>query len=169
MWILGIGLEQREALKTHQGFFGDLVKLIKSELKQAGNIETPQELEVTRERIRESFPLVFDTEVLLWRVLLEQGHTIVERLMAVILDAPSRDVADFYVDTLVDICNEMPAAYKQLWFTNAFQRTPGNVLTEEEKLSHLNYLVQPHKKKDGLIENFDMIAKRARNAKNRGN
>lgn len=107
---------------------------------------------------------MFDTEALVWRVLLEQGHTIVERLMGVLLDAPSRDVAVYYVDALVDICIEMPAAYKQLWFTSAFQRTPGNVLTEEEKMSHLNYLVRSHKSKDGLEENFDIIAKRARNA-----
>jgi len=33
MWILGIGLEHREALKTHQGFFSDLVKLLQSDLK----------------------------------------------------------------------------------------------------------------------------------------
>jgi hypothetical protein len=73
MWILGIGLEHRDALKTHQGFFSDLVKLLQSELRQAGGIDTPQELEVTRERVRESFPQIFDTEVILWKVLLEQG------------------------------------------------------------------------------------------------
>jgi len=105
----------------------------------------------------------------MWKVLLEQGQTIVERVMGVIMEAPSKDVVDFYVDTLVDICHEMPAQYKQIWFTQAFQRTPGNVLTEEEKLTHLNYLVKQHRKKDGLIENFDIIAKRARNAQNRGN
>jgi hypothetical protein len=73
MWIIGIGLDHRDALKTHQGFFSDLVKLLQTDLKQAGNIETPQELEVTRERVRESFPHIFDTEVIMWRVLLEQG------------------------------------------------------------------------------------------------
>lgn len=41
MWILGIGLEQKDALSTHIGFFRELVKLLKSELKQAGSIDTP--------------------------------------------------------------------------------------------------------------------------------
>ncbi len=89
--------------------------------------------------------------------------------MEVILSAPSKDIVDYYVDDLVVICYEMPTEYKRQWFTNAFQHTPGNVLTEEEKLNHLNYLLVPHKSKDGLIENFDIIAKRARNAINRGN
>jgi hypothetical protein len=89
---------------------------------------------------------------------------IVERVMQVILEAPPRDVADYYSDILIDICFEFPPAYKQMWFTHAFQRTPGNVLTDEEKQTHLDYLVSSHKKKEGLVENFDIIAKRARNA-----
>lgn len=124
---------------------------------------------MTRERIREHHPDIFDSEVILWKFLLEQGQNIVDRLMGVVLDAPGRSVVEYYVDTLVDLCTIMPAAYRRVWFTSAFQRTPGNVLTEEEKLSHLEYLAKPHKTKDGLIENFDIIAKRARNEKNRGN
>lgn len=42
-------------------------------------------------------------------------------------------------------------------------------MTEEEKQTHLNYLMRSHKKNDGLREDFEKIAKRARNAINRGN
>lgn len=39
-WALGIGQEHREALKTHQGFFAELLKTLREDLKQAGSIET---------------------------------------------------------------------------------------------------------------------------------
>lgn len=94
---------------------------------------------------------------------------IVDRIFDVVLRAPSRDIVDNYVDLLVGICMHMPPHQKQIWFSSVFSRTPGNVLTDEEKQSHLIYLVGSHKKNDGLIENFDIIAKRARNASNRAN
>jgi|LauGreDrversion4_2_1035121.scaffolds.fasta_scaffold30062_4 hypothetical protein len=84
------------------------------------------------------------------------------------MNAPSRDVIDYIADIAVAMCFYMPSVYKQAWFSQSFQRVPGNVLTDEEKQSHLSYLIMSHKKKDGLLENFDMIAKRARNAINRG-
>lgn len=32
MWVLGLGIDQIEALKTHQGFFCDLLKMLRSDL-----------------------------------------------------------------------------------------------------------------------------------------
>jgi hypothetical protein len=89
--------------------------------------------------------------------------------MDFILSAPNRDVINYAVDILVDICFVMPTQYKQAWFSKAFSRIPGFVLTEEEKITQLDYLVQSHIKRVGLTENFDIIAKRARNAVNRNN
>lgn len=56
-----------------------------------------------------------------------------------------------------------------MWFQQALARIPGSVLTDEEKQMNLSYFVESHRKKDGLMDRFDIIAKRARNAANRGN
>ena len=51
-------------------------------------------------------------------------------------------------------------------------KIPGDVLTEEEKIRHLEKIMiegSATEKKDPIIDNFDTIAKRARNSINRGN
>lgn len=70
-----------------------------------------------------------------------RGQSITDSLINVLLNAPPRDVADYIVDDLVAICLHIPSAYKQVWFTQALIRIPGNVLTEEEKGSNLSYFV----------------------------
>jgi hypothetical protein len=72
-WVVGLGMEHKEALKMHQSFFENLVRLIKADLKQAGSIDTVEELEQTRALIKGNFNDVYDTEAVLWRFLLEQG------------------------------------------------------------------------------------------------
>jgi hypothetical protein len=68
-WFLGLGLEHPEAIKTHQSFFNELLKTLRSDLKQAGPIDTIQDLEETAKRIKE-FVGVYESEVKLWSALL---------------------------------------------------------------------------------------------------
>jgi hypothetical protein len=92
----------------------------------------------------------------------------VTRYIEVILDVPPRNVVDKINDVLISIALHFTPEHKQVWFTHAFAKIPGYVLTEEEKHRHLAKVLQPAKK-GTLEDNFDIIAKRARNAINRGN
>lgn len=51
----------------------------------------------------------------------------------------------------------------------AFMKIPEDVLTEEDKTKFLDMIVKPNVKRTKLIDNFDMMAKRARNTQNRSN
>ena len=73
-------------------------------------------------------------------------------------------MVDYFVDVLVGIALNFPVERKRLWFAEAFKRIPGNVLTAEEKGRHLDKICLESPSSDKLIENFDIIAKRARNA-----
>jgi hypothetical protein len=100
--------------------------------------------------------------------LIDNGQTIVSRLIEFMLTAPPSDVVDHLVDELVATCVYIPSQYKESWFALALYRIPNNILTAEEKDNHLTYLVQSHKKRDGLMDNFYVIAKRAKNVMGRG-
>lgn len=105
----------------------------------------------------------------MWNWLLQNGQSIIIKYIAVILDAPSRSVVDKFVDVLVKFSLNFPPQYKQQWFTAGFIKIPGDVLTEEEKTRHLERIMKEPAKEDAIIDNFDTIAKRARNSINRGN
>lgn len=92
---------------------------------------------------------------------------IVDDIVKVILSAPSRSIADLYVDILVVITLTFSAEQKQPWFTQAYQKIPDDVLTEEEKILHIQKVLQPASK-DTLYDYFDIVSKRSRNSYNRG-
>jgi len=100
--------------------------------------------------------------------MLDNGQTIVSRLIENILAAPPSDVVDHLIDDLVAICVYIPSQFKESWFALALYRIPNNILTAEEKDNHLTYLVQEHNRREGLMDNFYVIAKRAKNVMGRG-
>lgn len=85
----------------------------------------------------------------------------------VIMSAPPRSILDKLLDVLVAISREFPSQYKQQWFSSVFQRVPTNVLTQEEKGDFLNKILKPERE-EVLLDDFEIIAKRAKNSVLRG-
>lgn len=104
MWIRGIGVDHRDAIKMHTEFIQHLLMGIRSRISQGGPIETMQQLDEAEKVIRQALPDVHPNEVVVWRYLLQQGQFIVDATMKIILEAPSRDIVDYYTDILVYIC-----------------------------------------------------------------
>lgn len=168
-WYLGIGIEHREAIQTHASFMTILISNLKNDLSQIGHVDTIGQIsEGEFVKILEAFPDIHANELLVWKILIEQGQQIIDRVLEIVLQAPSRDATDYLVDILVSFSMNMPSASRKQWFTTAFQRIPGNILTEEEKHTYVQYLTESHKKKDGVRERFEIIAKRARNVSGHG-
>lgn len=71
MWALGVGIEHPEAIRTHKHFFLQLLEKIKDDLKQAGSIDTPEQIEETSRIISERFPTVHPNEAIVWSFLLQ--------------------------------------------------------------------------------------------------
>ena len=104
MWIRGIGVEHRDAIKTHTEFINLLLEGLRNRLQQGGPIDTPQQLDEAEKVIREAIPTVYPNEIVVWRYILQQGQIIVDRTMDVVLGAPNRDIVEYYTDILVCIC-----------------------------------------------------------------
>ena len=118
--------------------------------------------------VRDAFPQIHVNEVAVWKYMLDKSGHMINKLMESILSAPSVDIVDHMIATMVVFCHNLPANYKQSWFQATFARVPNNILTEEEKVNQLNDIIKYAKKKDILRENIEIIARRARNVIGRG-
>lgn len=63
--------------------------------------------------VRDSFPQIHVNEVAVWKYMLEKGSHMINKLMEAILSAPSRDIVDHMIASMVAFCHNMPASYKQ--------------------------------------------------------
>ena len=118
--------------------------------------------------VSDTFPQIHVNEVAVWKYMLDKGGLMISKLMESVLSAPSRDIVDHMIATIVVFSHNMPDNYKQVWFQTTFARIPNNILTEEEKGNQLSDIIKYAKKKDVLRENIEIIAKRARNVAGRG-
>lgn len=155
VWSLGIGIEQSNAVETHTEFFNTLVKVLSKDIQTIQDISNPEQVMNSG---------LDQNEILLWNLFIAEGQNIVQKYVDVILAAPSKSVVYRFVDVLVEVALEFPVENKRLWFSQAFKSIPGDVLTEEEKCRQLEKICMINPKPDRLIENFDIIAKRARNS-----
>eukprot|EP00347_Sterkiella_histriomuscorum_P023855 403333152 len=160
IWICGIGIEHRDALLTHTEFIIVLISMLS---KSMALVQDP----TNQQQILQAG--ISQSEVIMWDYFLKNGLSIVDKYILVILSAPSTSIVEKYVDVLVEICLRFPIDYKKFWFTQAFSKIPGDVLTDEEKERHISKIIVQNPKFDTLVSNFDIIAKRARNTVNRGN
>ena len=86
---------------------------------------------------------------------------------------PPRDVAEFFVDTLVALCvtfREDNVAYR--WLENALQSVPINVFTQENKLrllETLKFSEDAYFRQSALQSELDLLSKRARSSAIRSN
>jgi hypothetical protein len=62
--------------------------------------------------VRESFPHIHVNEVAVWKYMLDKGGHIINKLMESILSAPSRDIVDHMIASIVVFCHNMPSTYK---------------------------------------------------------
>ena len=114
-WYIGIGNEHRDAIKTHTGFITTLFSILKADLTQISHIDNLTQIQELA-KIVEAFPDVHPNEIAVWKFLLEQGQVIIDKELEVVLNAPSRDLVDFFVDVLVAFSFNMPSQCKDTWF-----------------------------------------------------
>ncbi|CDW74356.1 arm repeat-containing protein [Stylonychia lemnae] len=160
IWISGIGIEHKDAIETHTEFIIVLLQTLHKDLTQVADLNNQQEILNAG---------IDPNEIIIWNYFLQNGISVVDKYINVILSAPSKQIINKFVDVVVEFCLRFPVEYKELWFTSAFTKIPGDVLTQEEKQRHIKKIMTLNPNYDTLIDNFDTIAKRARNTINRSN
>ena len=62
--------------------------------------------------VKETFPQIHVNEVAVWKYMLEKGRHMINKLMESILSAPSKDIVDHMIATMVVFCHNIPGNYK---------------------------------------------------------
>lgn len=112
-WSLGLGLEHPEAAQTHESFISNLLTIVRNDLSHVCDLEQPGLVmtEVAKV-VSEAFTDIHVNEVAVWKYMLDNGGQMINKLMECILNAPSRDIVDHMIATLIVFCCNMPASYK---------------------------------------------------------
>ena len=121
VWVIGIGSERPETVKTHKAFFTGLLFTLVEDLSQVAPLDQENlNLEELANFVVDKYPKIYRNEVATWQYILEKGQMIVGKLIQFLLSAPPTDAVDNTIDILTAICTYIPAKYKQAWFVSAF-------------------------------------------------
>lgn len=102
---------------------------------------------------------------ILWQFIRSKGAEMVTKYVEALLLVPPKDVASFYVDVLVQLCScFMDNGESRGWLEVALALVPITVFTDENKLTLLDILCDQNYRRSALMQEFDLLAKRARSS-----
>lgn len=113
-----IGLDQFRAAKAHSEFLQELLRCLYDDLHEIGFEPTP-------------LPGMIQREQILWTFIRSRGAQMVSEYIKALLLVPSKEVAQFFVDVLVSMCQSF-IGESELWLTAGLQQVPLTVLTGED-------------------------------------
>ena len=103
----------------------------------------------------------------MWKFLESNGGRIIAEFVNGLLQVPSKDVAEVFMEAIGIICVTFMEEkdYVKVWLTQAIQEVPVNVLTIENKQSMIDTVSDPSRFRLSQLQyQLGLLAKRARSS-----